>query len=290
VCYIPSFRPFSLLDQPQNDFADNGNVSRRFALFFWHDAERRATLVRLTDSDRACTFHKAAALQWMAVMGRDNGNVGRLETGEVRLSRASVGRFSLYLRHLEAMQREGIHKISSGQLGESLGITDAQVRKDLAWLGNLGQPGIGYSSRELIAAIRHLLGIDRAWSVALVGVGNLGRALLGYRGFEDRGFRVVALFDVDPAKVGQVVDHHPIHALSEMRAVLATTEAELGVIAVPVAAAQAVADALVSAGVKGLLNFAPTVLRVPPEVRIVSVDMTVQLEQLAFLVHTADPD
>src|SRR5262245_45173142 len=107
---------------------------------------------------------------------------------EQRLSRASVGRLSLYLRCLEGLLREGTAKVSSSQLGDSLGVTDAQVRKDLASLGSLGQPGIGYLTQELIVAIRHALGIDRAWSVALVGVGNLARALLRYRGFEQRGF------------------------------------------------------------------------------------------------------
>src|SRR5438132_13317799 len=121
--------------------------------------------------------------------------------GEPRLSRASVGRFSLYLRHLERFDREGVQTVSSGQLGIALGITDAQVRKDLACLGNLGQPAIGYPAEELRDAIRGALGIDREWAVALVGVGNLARALLRYRGFVQQGFRIVALFDADPSKV-----------------------------------------------------------------------------------------
>jgi redox-sensing transcriptional repressor len=204
---------------------------------------------------------------------------------EQRLSRASVGRFSLYLRHLEALLREGISKVSSGQLGEALGITDAQVRKDLAWLGSLGHPGVGYITEELIEAIRRLLGVDRTWLAALVGVGNLGRALLRYRGFEQRGFRLVALFDDDPAKVGQVVEGLTVHGTDVIDRVVRETGAELGVLAVPSEAGQPMADALVAAGVRGLLNFAPVMLRVPSEVRLVSVDLTVQLEQLAFLVQ-----
>src|SRR5688572_11787442 len=113
---------------------------------------------------------------------------------EPRLSRASVGRFSLYLRHLERFHREGVQTVSSGQLGDAVGATDAQVRKDLAYLGNLGQPGIGYPAQELIAALRTKLGIDKPWSAVVVGVGNLARALLRYRGFELQGFRFVALF------------------------------------------------------------------------------------------------
>ena len=204
---------------------------------------------------------------------------------ESRLSRASVGRLSLYLRRLEGLLREGATKVSSGTLGEALGVTDAQVRKDLAYLGHLGHPGVGYTATELIAAIRRALGIDREWSVALVGVGNLGRALLRYRGFADRGFRIVALFDADPAKVGQRVDDLEVHAPAAMGRVLPSLGVELGVLTVPAASAQAVADAMVSAGVRGLLTFAPGVLRLPAGVRVVSVDLTVQLEQLAFLVQ-----
>jgi redox-sensing transcriptional repressor len=205
-----------------------------------------------------------------------------------RLSRASVGRLSLYLRRLEGFLRQGVLKVSSGQLGESLGITDAQVRKDLTHLGHLGQPGIGYPVRELIEAIRRVLGIDRDWAVVVVGVGNLARALLRYRGFQQRGFRIVALFDSDPAKVGQAVDGLKVHPPEAMAGVIAATRAELGVVAVPSEAAQGVADALVAAGVRGVLNFAPVVLRLPGRVSLVSVDLTVQLEQLAFLVQMHD--
>jgi redox-sensing transcriptional repressor len=132
-----------------------------------------------------------------------------------------------------------------------------------------------------------VLGIDRAWRIALAGVGNLARALLRYRGFRDQGFRIVALFDSDPAKVGQVVDGLAIHPPERMTSVIAATGAELGVLSVPSEAAQRVADDLVAAGVQGILNFAPVVLRLPPTVRLVSVDLTVQLEQLAFLVQLA---
>jgi redox-sensing transcriptional repressor len=206
-------------------------------------------------------------------------------SGELRLSRASVGRLSLYLRCLEGLLRDGTAKVSSGQLGEALGVTDTQVRKDLASLGHLGHPGIGYATGELIAAIRRALGVDREWAVALVGVGNLARALLRYRGFQQRGFRIVALFDADPEKVGKRIDGLDVHAASDMAAVIAATGAELGVMTVPSESAQAVADALVAAGVRGVLNFAPTVLRLPPGVSLVSVDLTVQLEHLAFLVQ-----
>jgi redox-sensing transcriptional repressor len=218
-------------------------------------------------------------------MNREELLSAREGGSEPRLSRASVGRFSLYLRRLEGLLREGILKVSSSQLGEALGITDAQVRKDLACLGSLGHPGIGYGTEELSAAIRRLLGVDRHWSVALVGVGNLGRALLRYRGFEERGFRVVALFDTDQEKVGTWVDGLPIFGTEDIGRVVPSSGAELGLLAVPLESAQEVAEALVGAGIRGLLNFAPVMLRIPPEVRVVSVDLTVQLEQLAFLVQ-----
>jgi len=201
------------------------------------------------------------------------------------LSRASAGRLSLYLRSLDSLRREGVGKVSSSQLGEAVGVSDAQVRKDLAMLGNLGQPGIGYATPELIAAIRRTLGIDREWKAVLVGVGNLARALLRYRGFQQQGFRLVALCDSDPAKVGQVVEGLTIKSTNEISEVVAKTGAELGILTVPAEAAQAVTDQLAAGGIRGLLNFAPAVLKMPPGVSLVTVDLTVQLEQLAFLVQ-----
>ncbi|MCI0683752.1 MAG: redox-sensing transcriptional repressor Rex [Gemmataceae bacterium] len=207
-----------------------------------------------------------------------------------RLSRASVQRFSLYLRHLQRFVREGVQTVSSGQLGEALGLTDAQVRKDLAYLGNLGQPGIGYPAPELIAALRHRLGIDRTWPTIVVGVGNLARALLRYRGFEQQGFLFVALFDADPGKIGQKVDGLEVYDPKRMAEVVADLKAELAVVTVPADAAQSVTDALVAAGIRGILNFAPTVVRLPEGVSLVSVDLAVQLEQLAFLVESDRPE
>jgi redox-sensing transcriptional repressor len=218
-------------------------------------------------------------------MSKNDEDLGSEAAGGAKPSRASVGRLSLYLRRLEMLHREGAAKVSSRLLGEALGVTDAQVRKDLAYLGNLGHPGIGYAAPELIAAIRRALGIDRAWSTVLVGVGNLARALLRYQGFVERGFRFVALFDSDPAKVGQSIEGLTVHALEAMPAGLAETKAELGVLTVPSQAAQSVAEVLAAAGIRGVLNFTPQVLRLPPHISVVSVDLTVQLEQLAFLVQ-----
>ena len=205
---------------------------------------------------------------------------------ESKLSRASVNRYSLYLRHLERLQQEGVLKVSSSLLGEALSITDAQVRKDLAYLGSLGQPGIGYLVAELIAALRHRLGTDRQWSAVVIGVGNLARALLRYKGFGRQGFKFAALFDTDPEKIGRNVEGLKVHALEDLPAVAAETGAELAVLAVPREAAQEVAQTRAAAGIKGILNFAPTVLKnLPSGLSLVNVDLAVQLEQLAFLVH-----
>ncbi len=223
-------------------------------------------------------------------MNRDTASARPADPAESRPSRATVGRLSLYLRQLEGLLGQGTLKVSSSQLGQALGITDVQVRKDITYLGNLGQPGIGYPTQDLIAAIRRVLCIDREWAVALVGVGNLARALLRYKGFLHRGFRIVAVFDADPAKVGQRVEGLEVHPPEKMREVIAATKAELGLLAVPSDSAQAVADSLVNAGVRGLLNFAPVFLRLPAHVSLVAVDLTVQLEQLAFQVQHRDVD
>jgi redox-sensing transcriptional repressor len=209
---------------------------------------------------------------------------------EAKLSRASVQRFSLYLRHLERWNHDGMSVVSSSQLGEVLGINDAQVRKDLAYLGNLGQPGIGYHTQELIGALRHRLGVDRAWPAIVIGAGNLARALLRYHGFTQQGFQFVGLFDADPHKIGEEVEGLSVQAPGQLAEVIARTGAALAVVAVPADTAQQVADALVRAGIKGILNFAPVMLKLPPHVSLVAVDLAVQLEQLAFLVHLAKHD
>jgi redox-sensing transcriptional repressor len=196
-----------------------------------------------------------------------------------------VGRFSLYLRCVQRLQDEGARTISSSQLGEALGITDTQVRKDLAYLGNLGHRGVGYPTQELIAALRGVLGVDHPWSVILVGVGNLARALLRYRGFSQQGFHIVAAFDVDQGKVGQTLEGIVVHPLADLARVIAETSAELALLTVPAEGAQEVADQLTAAGIRGILNFAPLILRLPATVHLVSVDLAVQLEQLASLVH-----
>jgi redox-sensing transcriptional repressor len=198
--------------------------------------------------------------------------------------KAVVSRLSLYLRELEHQVREGQQTTSSSKLGSLLGFTDAQVRKDLAYFGHFGYPGIGYRCDELIPAIRRILGTDQPWVSALVGVGNLGRALLGYKGFQERGFRLVAAFDSDPAKIGLEIEGLRVHHLDRLPELARTHRIRLGLIAVPAVAAQEVADRLVTAGVEGVLNFAPVTIVLPDTVSRVGVDLAIELEQLAFSV------
>ena len=200
----------------------------------------------------------------------------------------AVHRLSFYLRQLEAFRRAERHTISSRQLGEALGYTDAQVRKDLAYFGQFGRPGIGYRVEDLITQLRKILGTDKVWSVLLVGAGNLGRALMAYRGFLRKGFQLAAVFDTDPAKRGQSFGDLQILPMSDLPAVATRDAIRLAIMAVPAEAAQAVADQLVAAGVRGILNFAPVALNVPATVAVQSVDLAVSLEQLAFKMSVHD--
>jgi redox-sensing transcriptional repressor len=198
--------------------------------------------------------------------------------------KAVVNRLSLYLRELLRLVRDGHQTTSSSHLGNLLGFTDAQVRKDLAYFGHFGYPGIGYRCQELIDAIRRILGTDRAWPVAMVGVGNLGRALLGYKGFGQQNFRIVAAFDVEAGKIGDSIDGVPVHHLDKLSEIVRQLRIKLGMIVVPATAAQGVADKLVAAGVEGIVNFAPVTLVLPPTVNLVGVDLAMELEQLSFAV------
>ncbi|MBJ43858.1 MAG: redox-sensing transcriptional repressor Rex [Planctomycetaceae bacterium] len=197
---------------------------------------------------------------------------------------AVVSRLSLYLRELQHLVREGHETTSSTRLGRLLGFTDAQVRKDLAYFGQFGHPGVGYRTLELITAIKRILGTDKSWPVALVGIGNLGRALIGYRGFHQQGFQIVAAFDADPQKLESDFDGIPVYAMDELPGVVQEFGIRLAALAVPNTAAQEVADQLVAAGLRGILNFAPVTLSLPADVQIVAVDLAIELEQLTFAV------
>lgn len=193
---------------------------------------------------------------------------------------------SLYLRHVERVASEGKPTISSRALGNALDFTDAQVRKDLAYFGHLGHPGVGYRVSELIPRLKKVLGTDRSWPVALVGAGNLGRALVSHPGFVARGFALTTIFDAISA--GETVEAIVVQPMEALTEVIRRDGIRLAILAVPAEAAQAVADQLIEAGVHGILNFAPVMLDVPEHVTVNAVDLAGQLEQLAFAVHDAD--
>ncbi|MDA7978839.1 MAG: redox-sensing transcriptional repressor Rex [Pirellulales bacterium] len=201
-----------------------------------------------------------------------------------QVPKAVVNRLSFYLRELQRLLRDGKETISSRQLGRLLEFTDAQVRKDLAYFGHFGYPGIGYRCDELVTAIRKILATDQSWNVAMIGAGNLGRALLGYGGFEQQGFRVIAAFDAHPKKVGTSIGTVPIHPMDQLESLIQQQEIKLAIIAVPAPAAQEVADRLVVAGIEGILNFAPVTISLPNTVSQVGVDLAIELEQLSFSV------
>lgn len=203
--------------------------------------------------------------------------------------KAVVGRVSLYLRQLETFEREGLNRVSSSQLGAALGINDAQVRKDLAFFGQFGSPGVGYPTQDLILKLRKILGTDRLWPSALIGLGNLGRALVRYRGFFKRGFQIVAVYDNEPEKIGSKIHRLPIKPIDELAQDARPLGIELAILCVPADAAQLVANQVVAAGITGILNFAPVPLVVPGSVSVVSVDLAVQLEHLAYLVMSRKP-
>jgi redox-sensing transcriptional repressor len=203
---------------------------------------------------------------------------------EGAVPKAVVSRLSLYLRELQHLVRDGHQRTSSSQLGRLLGFSDAQVRKDLAYFGHFGHPGIGYRCDDLIKAIRKILGTDRDWPVAMIGTGNLGRALLGYKGFSHQGFRIVAAFDIDPRRIDTTIEGVPVFHLDRLGDVVAQHRIKLGMIAVPAPAAQSVADRLVAAGIEGIVNFAPVTISLPDNVRHIGVDLAIELEQLSFSV------
>jgi redox-sensing transcriptional repressor len=201
------------------------------------------------------------------------------------LPEATIARLPEYLRALHHLSEAGAETISSGGLAASAGVNSAKLRKDLSHLGSYGTRGVGYDVALLIDQIEYILGLDQRRAVCLVGVGNLGHALAGYDGFASRGFRIVALFDADPARVGERLNGMTVRHIDELGRVAAEESLAIGVIATPASAAQAVADELVAAGVTSILNFAPCVLSVPANVDVRKVDLAIELQILSFHEH-----
>ena len=195
---------------------------------------------------------------------------------------ATVGRLPRYLRALAGLAAEGTVTASSEELAAAAGVTSAKVRKDLSHLGSYGTRGVGYDVAYLIHQIRRELGLTQDWGIAIVGIGNLGHALANYKGFAARGFRVAALLDVDPAKIGERVGEREIVHIDRLPVLVRDQGIAIGVIATPAEAVQAAGDRLVNAGIRSILNFAPAPLSVPPGVSVRSVDLAVELQILAY--------
>jgi len=208
----------------------------------------------------------------------------------IKIPEKTVTRLSIYLRCLEQLEADGLGSVSSKQLAEQFGLNSAQVRKDLAYFGQFGVRGVGYHVPELKHNLERILGLKQDWEVTLVGVGNLGSALLAYRGFGARGFRISVAFDVDPAKAGQAGDGVSVQGLDKLIPIVRRKKIKIAVITVPAPAAQGVADLLVEAGVTAILNFAPAQLTVPDGVKVQNVDLSVLLKTLSYhTVRSAKP-
>ena len=205
------------------------------------------------------------------------------------ISRATVDRLPLYFRTLRLIKSEGSEIVSSEELGRRIGVTPEQIRKDLASFGAFGKKGVGYHVAELVNNISQILGLDRKWNIAIIGVGHLGWALANYRNFASLGFHLTALFDQNPAIVGQLINGVDVLSVAELETTVASRNIQIGVIAVPAGEAQAVADRLVAAGVHGIWNFAPVRIRVPDNVQIVSEDLSVGLSTLSYHLRRQVP-
>ena len=205
------------------------------------------------------------------------------------ISRATVDRLPLYFRTLRLIKSEGSEIVSSEELGRRIGVTPEQIRKDLASFGAFGKKGVGYHVAELVNNISQILGLDRKWNIAIIGVGHLGWALANYRNFASLGFHLAALFDQNPAIVGQLINGVDVLSAADLETTVASRNIQIGVIAVPAGEAQAVVDRLVAAGVHGIWNFAPVRIRVPDNVEIVSEDLSVGLSTLSYHLRRQVP-
>ena len=199
-----------------------------------------------------------------------------------KIPEMTVRRLSVYTRCLQQLEEDGVKTISSQELAERFNLNSAQVRKDLAYFGEFGVRGIGYYVAGLRGELQKILGLDREWPVALVGFGNLGSALFHYKGFARQGFRIAVIFDDDPDKSGKQVDGVPVLPLRDLPREAKARNLQIAIVAVPAESAPQVGEKLVAAGVKAILNFAPSRLRTPRDVRLKNVDLSIELESLSF--------
>lgn len=198
------------------------------------------------------------------------------------IPRATVQRLATYVQVLETFTHDNIDVISSTPLAAACGVNSSQVRKDLAYFGEFGIRGVGYHVKSLIAAIKTSLGVDREWRMALIGVGNLGKALLNYGEFRSRGFNIIAIFDCDPFKIGEIVHGLEVHCTADLRQLVSQECLEIGIITTPPERAQRAAQHLMDAGITSILNYAPARLKVPDHIHVEYVDFFHYLYYLAF--------
>ena len=200
----------------------------------------------------------------------------------LKIPEVTIIRLSVYSRYLTELDRKGIVTASSGGIADGVGVSSSQVRKDLAYFGEFGTRGVGYNVKDLHRHIMKILGLSVDWSVALVGAGNLGLALSTYNGFKERGFIITSIFDADPKKIGTKIGSLEVLPTDKLLEAVNRNQTQIGIVAVPAAAAQEIADKLVEAKIQAILNFAPVILNVPPEVELRNVDLAVNLEVLTF--------
>jgi len=205
-----------------------------------------------------------------------------------RIADSTVRRLSLYLRFLEEFESAGLTTVSSDELAARGGTTSAQVRKDLSFFGSFGKRGLGYQVAELTQRMRRILGLERDWRVVIIGVGKIGAALAQYEGFQQRGFRVVGLYDADPAKIGRQTSGLTIRSIDSLAEDNRERPVDIAVIAVPASAAQRVVDQVVAAGITGIMSFAAIQLHVPSDVTLNTVNMAMELERLSFALSNRE--
>jgi redox-sensing transcriptional repressor len=193
-----------------------------------------------------------------------------------------IGRLPIYLRALNLLFEAGQEFTSSQELGQKLGIGSAQIRKDLSHFGEFGKQGTGYEINYLREQISKILHVDREWAVALVGFGDLGQAIAHYGGFASKGFHIEAIFDNDPAKIGQKTDGEEVHDIRNLAKIIAKLKIKMAIVAVPASTAQAVSDILVEAGIRAILNYAPITLTVPENVQVQYIDPVVHLQRMTY--------
>ncbi len=193
-----------------------------------------------------------------------------------------IGRLPIYLRALQRMSEKGIKTTSSQELGEHVGISAAQIRKDISQFGEFGKQGTGYSISFLLDKLREILRVNKVWDVALIGAGDMGHALARYQGFTDRGFRIVLVFDNDPTKIGQKIGSFIVQDTASLDAKIRDCDVKVAMITVPATAAQGVADKLVRSGIKAILNYAPISLNVPNDIHVQYIDPASHLQRMTY--------